>query len=262
MTDLPHDDPTRRPVGAVDTTSMPPTTPMATTPTPATTAGTSTSEEPPRTRDVAAEEAAGVAHEATAAAGDVAGTAKDEAAALASEAKDHARRMYLETKDQLASQASTQQSRAASGLSSLGAELRQMAERSDGGTAADLARQGAERAEAAAAWLGDREPGDVLDDLSRWARRRPGAFLAAAAALGLVAGRMTRGLAEDARDDDGSVESRNRGLGAGQPTSAAAVSDPYVTGAHPRATDDLPAAVGPDDSFVVSSERVTERGTP
>ena len=135
MTDLPHDDPTGRPVGAVDTTSMPPTTSSTTTP--ARPGASTMSEEPPRTRDVAAEEAAGVAHEATAAAGDVAQTAKDQAGELASEAKDHARRMYLETKDQLTSQASTQQSRAASGLTSLGAELRQMADRSDGGPAAD-----------------------------------------------------------------------------------------------------------------------------
>jgi hypothetical protein len=206
---------------------------------------------PPRTRDVAAEEAAGVAHDATAAAGDVARAAKDQAGELASEAQDHARRLYRETKDELTSQASTQQTRAASGLSALGAELRQMADRSDGGAAADLARQGAERADAAAAWLGDREPGDVLDDLSRWARRRPGAFLAAAAAIGLVAGRMTRGLAEDAREDD-----------APQRTAPRPVPAQYPTAAHPLAPDDLPQAEDADDSLVVASERPVERGTP
>ena len=45
-----------------------------------------------------------------------------------------------------------------------------------------------------------------MEDLSRWARQRPGTFLAAAAAIGLVAGRLTRGLADDARDDDDDSE--------------------------------------------------------
>jgi hypothetical protein len=223
-----------------------------------------TSEAQPRTRDVAAEEAAGVVHDATAAAGDVAKTAKDEAGELASEAKDHARRLYRETKDELTSQASTQQTRAASGLSALGAELRQMADRSDGGAAADLARQGAERVDAAAAWLGDREPGDVLDDLSRWARRRPGTFLAAAAAVGVIAGRLTRGLADDARADGGTqddVTGSASGDGGAYSTSRALPSQ-YSSAAHPLASDDLPPAADPDDSLAVAQPQRVERGTP
>ena len=42
-------------------------------------------------------------------------------------------------------------------------------------------------------WLDNHEPSDLLDEVKRFARRRPGAFLALAAAAGVVAGRLTRG---------------------------------------------------------------------
>ncbi len=68
------------------------------------------------------------------------------------------------------------------------------------GVASDLARQAADRTGSVAGWLEGREPAAILDDLTSFARRKPGAFLAIAAGLGLVAGRLTRGLAADAKD--------------------------------------------------------------
>ena len=41
---------------------------------------------------------------------------------------------------------------------------------------------------------------DLLDDVRRFAARRPGMFLAIAAGVGVVAGRLTRGLAADDND--------------------------------------------------------------
>ena len=251
MTDTPYEDPAHQPAGvATGTTSM--------SSSESTTQPSWTGEDDhsrARTRDVAADQAAGVAHEERNAAGEVAQTAKEQADALASEAKDHARRLYHETKHELTAQASSQQSRAASGLSALGTELRQMAERSDGGPAADLARQGADRAEAAASWLGDREPGDVMEDLSRWARQRPGTFLAAAAAIGLVAGRLTRGLADDARDDD---DSESYSAGHARSSAPMAASSGQTGAAYPLASEDLPPAVEPDDWLGVRHDRVFE----
>ena len=40
--------------------------------------------------------------------------------------------------------------------------------------------------------------------MRRFARRRPGAFLLGAAVAGFVGGRLTRGIADEARDDSGS----------------------------------------------------------
>jgi len=42
----------------------------------------------------------------------------------------------------------------------------------------------------------------VLEDVKSFARRRPGAFLALAAGAGLIAGRLTRGLAAASSDED------------------------------------------------------------
>ena len=80
-----------------------------------------------------------------------------------------------------------------------------MAESQQGesGMAADLARQGASRLDAAASWLENRQPGEILDEVRSFARRRPGAFIAGAAILGLVGGRMTRGLTADSSSDQG-----------------------------------------------------------
>ena len=43
--------------------------------------------------------------------------------------------------------------------------------------ATDLAQQAGERANAVASWLEEREPGHVVDEITRFARQRPGAFL-------------------------------------------------------------------------------------
>ena len=91
--------------------------------------------------------------------------------------------------------ASQQQRRAASSLSATAEELRRMADGSQTqGMAADLARQAGDRADRFGQWLADREPGDVLDEVRSFARRRPGVFIAAAAAAGVLAGRLGRSL--------------------------------------------------------------------
>jgi hypothetical protein len=68
----------------------------------------------------------------------------------------------------------------------------------------DLAEQAAGRVDDAAGWLERHEPGEVLDSVRGLARRRPGAFLAGAALLGVLAGRLTRGAVDANRDTGGS----------------------------------------------------------
>jgi hypothetical protein len=113
------------------------------------------------------------------------------------------RSLLHQVRSEVTDQAGTQGRRAAEGLRSLADELSQMASGSQQrGIATDLASQGAERARTLAGWLENREPGDLIDEVRRFARRRPGAFLAAAAAIGVVGGRMTRGLASDDSSGD------------------------------------------------------------
>jgi len=130
----------------------------------------------------------------------VAGVAADQAKSVAAEAGAQARNLLDEARSQLTDQAATQQNNLASWLQSIVAELDQMADRTDGaqsGAATSLVRQVSERARGAASWLQDHEPSDLLAETSRFARQRPGLFLALAAAGGLIAGRLTRGLTAD-----------------------------------------------------------------
>lgn len=148
----------------------------------------------------------------------VADTAKEEAQRAADsataaakrtgrEAKVQTRELYQQTTQELSAQARQHQERLASGLGGLAHELSTMADSSsEQGLATDLARQAADRAQQAAGWLEGRSPEEVLAEVKRFARRRPGAFVAIAGGLGLVAGRTLRGL-KDAPSDDEPVAS-------------------------------------------------------
>lgn len=128
----------------------------------------------------------------------VAGTAKEEAANVAGEAKDKAKNLASELGDDVRGQAATQQQRVAEGLRSISEELGSMADNSqEQGMATHLVQQAASRTDDAASWLGDRDPGSLLDEVKSFARKRPGAFLAIAAGAGLLAGRLTRGATAD-----------------------------------------------------------------
>ncbi|TCC47456.1 hypothetical protein E0H75_21980 [Kribbella capetownensis] len=125
----------------------------------------------------------------------VAGTVKEKASDVTSDARDQTRRLVGQTRDELVGQASQQKERAANGLRSVSDELRGMAEHGQSGLAAQLVRHGADFTDQAADFLQRREPGDLLDEVRGFARRKPGTFLLVAAAAGVVAGRLTRALA-------------------------------------------------------------------
>jgi len=163
------------------------------------------------TVDTAKEEAKDLTHTATAEAKNVAATAKDEAMSVAGDVKTQAKDLYVQTKQELTEQASTQQQRVASGLRAVGSELGSMADRSDGGVAGDLVRQAATRVSAAGSWLEARDPGGVIDEVKRFARRKPGVFILGAAVAGVVVGRLTRALASVASDEAGSSSSGSSG---------------------------------------------------
>ncbi|MDQ3714660.1 MAG: hypothetical protein M3381_01200, partial [Actinomycetota bacterium] len=155
------------------------------------------------TPDVAKQQAAQVGDTAAQAGSQVVDVAKEQAANVASETQAQAKNLLGQTRSELQSQAGQQQQRAASGLRSLGSELQKMANNSDheDGPASQVARQVADRIDTAASWLQDRDPGQVMTEVQRFARQRPGAFLAIAATAGLLAGRLTRGLTADSQSD-------------------------------------------------------------
>lgn len=151
-------------------------------------------QDPPSTPQVAKDEAAEVARAAAHGGGQVAGTVGEQANRVASETADQARNLFEESKGQLADQARAGQRKAATGLHALADQLHGMSEKDDGkGMVPEVARQASERARTVASWLEEREPGDLLDEVRRFARRKPGVFLAGAALAGVVVGRLTRG---------------------------------------------------------------------
>ncbi|GIF53782.1 hypothetical protein DFJ67_5656 [Asanoa ferruginea] len=156
------------------------------------------------TTDKARSEAADVGRVAAAAGGDVVSTAKDQVGQVAHETARQARDLYGTTRAQLRDQAGAQQKRAAGGIRSLGDEIRSMADKGgQDGPASELARQASGRISDVADWIEAREPGQVVDEVKQFARRHPGAFLAGAAVLGVLAGRLTRGVTADAPDNGG-----------------------------------------------------------
>jgi hypothetical protein len=147
------------------------------------------------TKDVAKDQAASVGQGVAEAGQHVAGVAKEQTSQVTAEAGRQAKDLLNQTQGQLKEQATVQQQKLVGGLHALRDELNSMVQGNQNpGVATDLARQAADRTGSAASWLDGREPAAVLDDLTAFARRRPGAFLVAAAGIGLLAGRLTRGL--------------------------------------------------------------------
>jgi hypothetical protein len=169
---------------------------------PATTAAPSSSEQP--TSQVARDEAGEVGRTAADAGRQVVGTAAEQAKTVAQEATAQARDLVGEVRGQVQQQARNGQQKATEGIRSLTAELREMAGSGvQQGTVSEVARQLADRADRLADWLGEREPGDLLDEVRSFARRRPGGFLVGAALAGVVVGRLTRGAVDAARSEPG-----------------------------------------------------------
>jgi hypothetical protein len=149
----------------------------------------------PSTKDVAKDEAGNVKDTAVGAGKQVAGTAKDEAANVAGEAKQQAKSLVGTATSELKNQASSQQSRLAGTLRGYTDQLQGVTQGQglEEGPLSDLVQRAASRGSDFVSWLENREPADVLDEVRRYARRRPVVFLALCGLAGVVAGRITRG---------------------------------------------------------------------
>lgn len=170
----------------------------------------------PSTTDVAKDEAQQVGQTARQAGGQVASTAADQAREVAQETQRQARDLLDQGRTQLREQASSQQQKAAQGLSSLADELRGMLDGTatgSSGPAHDLLHQATGKVEELAHWLQRREPADLLTEVRGFARRKPGTFLLGAALLGVAAGRLTRGVTEAHSDSGPSGGQQRPGTG-------------------------------------------------
>jgi hypothetical protein len=156
-------------------------------------------DEPPptgaSTTDAAQEQAGAVAGEVKAQTQQVASHAAQETRQVVDQARNELSDLLWRSRSELSQQATSQQQRLAGGLRSLSAEIDEMTGASQRqGIAGQTASQLSGRISEAADFLEQRDFQGVLDELTGFARRRPGAFLLGAALVGVVAGRVTRGL--------------------------------------------------------------------
>ena len=167
------------------------------------------------TADVAKDEGRRLQGEAGAAAQHVSSTAQHEAGKVAEEAKQQASNLWHQLQRDAGDQASHQQDRAAKSVRAVSddlAGLRRGEEPKDAVTR-DLLSMADERVSAIADRLENSSPQDLVQDVRRFASTRPFAFLAIAAGVGLIAGRVTRGLADANNDSNGAGTS---GTGTGE----------------------------------------------
>lgn len=133
---------------------------------------------------------------------DTAHEAKNVAKDTVAEARTQAKDLFAQTRDEVSRTAGEQLQRLSGTTSSLSSEFGKMASSSEeGGLAASLVEQASSYLDRATQWVEGREPGDLLTDVKHYARRHPGTFMAVAAGLGLVAGRIARGAKDEHGDD-------------------------------------------------------------
>ncbi len=176
----------------------------------------------------AKDEALGLAQDGKESARQVGNTAKREAGAVVEDVKAETSNLLGELGSDIRAQAATQQEKISGNLRQISEELRGMLANSDAsGTASSLVDQAARHSGNAAEWLGNREPGDLMDEVKDFARRRPGAFLGIALGAGLLVGRITR----------------NAGSGPDSAKKNATTTPGLPEGAMPRTASPLPPTV-------------------
>jgi len=208
-------------------------------------------------KDNAVGKAADVKDSAVDAGTHVASVAKEQAGSVVAEAGQHAKSLVAQTRTELGTQVASQQQRLATGIRTLADDLESMAGSGKSGMAADLARQASQRTKSVASLVENREPAALVGDLSAFARRRPGVFIALAALSGLLAGRLARGVRDEATadpvapsyaatgvDTGYSTDTHLGSVGAGSVGSVGSVdagleSGSYATGSYATSADPL-----------------------
>jgi hypothetical protein len=155
----------------------------------------------------AVERSGEVARTAQSAAGSVAEDARHEAGAVAKEARVQARRLLEESRHGLREAADRRTGEVAGSLRGFADDLRSMASAGSGasGTAGRYVALAGDTLGDVADRLRSGDVESLVGDVQRFARRRPGVFLAAAAGAGFLTARLVRDTAgSDAGDTVGS----------------------------------------------------------
>jgi len=168
----------------------------------------------------------------------VAGQAMEQASAVAGVAKEQARTLLDQARTDVRAQADSQTERLAEGLRGLAGQVQALLDGNtqDAGQLPDLARQATTQLESLAGRIGERGLDGVVDDVTTFARRKPGLFLAGAAALGFVGGRLLRGAQAAQQQGLGQTSTTSPALPGYAPPLPAPAGGPYA-GATADGTD-------------------------
>lgn len=143
------------------------------------------------TTDVAKEQAAQVGQAAAGSGAEVAGTAKEQAGQVIGESIDQAKDLAGTVASTVQDQLRAQSGKVGEHLSKISSQL---TEGDTSGVVGQVMTEAGQRLRGLAEHLERTGPEGLLEDVRRYARRSPGSFLLGAAAAGVVAGRLTKGL--------------------------------------------------------------------
>lgn len=205
------------------------------------------------------ENAAEAAQQGKQAVGQVAQSTTDRVGEVKDEAVRQARDLVGEAKSQVSQQAGQQHQALVSNLRALSSELDAMnRQNTQPGLAGELVSQAQQQVSGVASWLESREPGELLDEVRAFARRRPGTFLAGALVAGMVAGRFARGAVEVHTGDDDADRS-GTGLPATSAATTAWAAEPTM--AVPSAEPTVPATDPFQPGYSAPTYSAPETGT-
>jgi len=143
-------------------------------------------------------EVGNVAGAASSAASEVAGTAKEQVGQVAGEAKNQVAALTSQAKKQVSEQATMQTMKAAEGVRGIADQLQALTRGEQAeGVAADVVKDISQRVQGLASKLESTEPQELLNEVRRFARNKPGMFLIGAMAAGFVGGRLVKGATAD-----------------------------------------------------------------
>jgi hypothetical protein len=150
----------------------------------------------------AADQASQVASSAGGEAKHVAAEATEGVRAAVDEARTQVQSLISGTRDEVRSQAEVRTAKASEGLRGIATQFHAIASGhpEEAPQLSGYLREAEQRVSAFATRLDDRGPQGVMEDVTRFARRRPGTFLLCAAGIGFVAGRAVRASAAASRD--------------------------------------------------------------
>ena len=179
----------------------------------------------------AAQQGKEVAGTAAAGAQQVAGEAAREIKDVARTATEEVRGLVGQVGGELQSQAATQTDRLAEGLRTLSGQLQKAGSGQplEAGPIRDLASQAGSTFDQLSSRLSNGGVDGIVQDVSSFARRRPGVFLAGAATAGFFAGRILRGAQAASQEQSSSGSTDVSGMSRPSPAMPAVAPPPLAS---------------------------------